>query len=124
MSIDWLEKSKEFLEKNGAIDLHFLLETMYVKKVMSFVSFLSEASDGTGITVSEGHSYSLDQDWDDPDDFDEVSFFHGEMESSSISPEKFIQSLEHIASNYIESEPTHKDIVYEKLNLIKKGIYN
>ncbi|WP_179280638.1 hypothetical protein [Bordetella genomosp. 1] len=50
--------------------------------------------------MSEGFFYSLDQDWDDPKDFNEVSFFLGEMETSSISVFDYVSLMKIAARVY------------------------
>ncbi|WYX52477.1 hypothetical protein WJ977_09755 [Achromobacter xylosoxidans] len=50
--------------------------------------------------MSEGFSYSLDQNWDDPESFNEVSFFLGEMETSSISVSDYVSLMKIAADIY------------------------
>ena len=77
--LSWLEKLKESFASTGLDyeDLYELIEASITRKRTNFPAFINEASKGVGFSVGEGHFYSLDQDWDDPEEFNEVSFFWG-----------------------------------------------
>lgn len=77
--LSWLEKLKESFASTGLDyeDLYELIEASITRKRTNFPAFINEASKGVGFSVGEGHFYSLDQDWDDPEEFNEVSFFLG-----------------------------------------------
>ncbi|CAM3269498.1 hypothetical protein PSFL6913_25860 [Pseudomonas fluorescens] len=66
----------------------------------NFPAFIYDASRGVGFSVSEGFFYSLDQDWDDPEDFSEVSFFLGEVETSSIPVPDYVSLMKIAADVY------------------------
>ena len=82
----WLESLKYSFSSTGLDyeDLYHLIEAAIVRGKTNFPAFIHDASRGYGFSVSEGFFYSLDQDWDDPEGFDEVSLFLGELETSSI----------------------------------------
>ncbi len=77
--LEWLEKLKERFSSAGLEyeDLYDLINASILRERMSFPALIYEASRGVGFSVGEGYFYSLDQDWDDPEEFDEVSFFLG-----------------------------------------------
>lgn len=83
----WLERLKESFASTGMNyeDLYELIKASIARGRTSFPALIHDASKGVGFSVSEGFFYCLDQDWDDPKDFNEVSFFLGDMETSSIS---------------------------------------
>ncbi|QXH34341.1 hypothetical protein [Pseudomonas muyukensis] len=91
-SLAWLESLKESFASTDLDyeDLYELLEASIVRGRTSFPTFIYDASRGVGFSVSEGFFYSLDQDWDDPEEFDEVSFFLGDVEISSIPVSDYV----------------------------------
>ncbi|WP_236190261.1 hypothetical protein [Pseudomonas paraglycinae] len=82
----WLESLKDSFSSTGldCEDLYHLIEAATVRGKTNFPAFIHDASRGYGFSVSEGFFYSLDQDWDDPENFGEVCFFLGEVETSNI----------------------------------------
>jgi len=67
---------------------------------INFPALIYNASRGFGFSVSEGFFYSLDQDWDVPEDFNEVSFFLGEVGTSSIPVPDYVFLMKVAADVY------------------------
>lgn len=116
----WLEKIKAEIYANSGRDLYDILYAALMGKKTSFRVFLKMASEGYGISPSEGFSYALDQDWDVPEDFDEVSFFLGEFETSSIPPEHFVQLMQIISNGYLQSFPEDSQSVEQYIEILRK----
>ncbi|QMT33088.1 hypothetical protein LNQ82_00710 [Conchiformibius steedae DSM 2580] len=118
----WLSKRLEdFFEKNGAGDLYYIIsaainsnDERYKK---NYIEILSLASEGYGIFSSEGTSYSLNNDWDYPDQFNEVYCFIGYVETSSLSFDKYIEFISYMSDVYMDH---HKNDVDQILYLISK----
>lgn len=102
VDVPWFDALKKALISTGldSEDLYALLEASIVTEKINFPAFIYEASRGFGFTVSEGFFYSLDQNWDDPKSFNEVSFFLGEMETSSISVPDYVSLMKIAADIY------------------------
>lgn len=100
--LDWLESLKESFASTGLDyeDLYELIEASIARGRTNFPTFIYDASRGFGFSVSEGFFYSLDQDWDDPRDFNEVSFFLGEIETSSIPVPDYVLLMRVAAGVY------------------------
>jgi hypothetical protein len=121
MSFTWLEKVESELNCWGVFygDFFYLLSSAIVERKTSFTGFLSDASRGVGFNVREGLFYLLDQDWDEPSKFNEVSFFIGDVESSSISVSEFVRALEVAALTYVKEFNDEKDMVLNCLLKLK-----
>lgn len=74
---------------------------------------------GEGTTVREGLSYSLDQDWTHPEDFDAVTFFVGDMESSSLSVPDFLVLMQTAAEVYLTHVPADSEPVLRYLKRLE-----
>ncbi|MDC9597787.1 hypothetical protein [Xenorhabdus anantnagensis] len=107
----WLDETKEYLANNDGEDLYYLMFTMLNEEKMSFIKFLLDASKGIGCVVHEGLEYVLDQDLDYPEDFDLVTFYVGEFESSEITPNQFVMLMQYVSDAYIKAFPDSKDTV-------------
>ena len=59
--------------------------------------------------MSEGFFYALDQDWDDPESFNKVSFFLGEVETSSIPVPDYVSLMKIAADVYSAFFPDDGD---------------
>lgn len=116
----WLEKMKEELHENSGSDLYDILYATMMGKKNSYRGVLKMASEGYGVSPSEGFSYALDQDWDVPEDFDEVSFFLGEFETSSISPKHFVQLMQFISNGYLKFFPQDSQSVGQYIDILTK----
>lgn len=116
----WLRKNEQYIVKNGGEDLYCLLEVMYKEKKISFQKFIYDASRGIGCIVSEGLEYVLDQDLDDPKEFDEVSFILGDYESSTLSPQKFVELMQVISDSYIDEHPNDKVSIEQSMARLKR----
>lgn len=73
--LDWLLAIKDYLYQNDGRDLYDIIYTTLSENKMDYTAFLKMASEGYGFSPSEGFSYALDQDWDIPEEFNEVTFF-------------------------------------------------
>ena len=65
--------------------------------------------------------FSLDMDWDYPDQFDKVFFFIGDMngnESSSMTFDTYIKLIKALSISYIMENPTKKETINFYLNKI------
>ncbi|TBV08075.1 hypothetical protein [Stutzerimonas kirkiae] len=111
--LSWLEKLKESFASTGLDyeDLYELIEASIARKRTNFPAFIYEASRGSGFSVSEGYFYSLDQDWDDPEEFNEVSFFLGEVETSSIPVLDYVFLMKTAADVYSSFFPEERGSV-------------
>jgi len=105
----WLEKISEHLNSHGGEDLLFILTEISSRQKMSYLDVLELASEGHGVSSSEGTGYGLDQDWDYPEDFDHVAFFIGEYESSVLSIQSYVQLVDLITKAYLDYYPDDKD---------------
>ncbi|WP_347254560.1 hypothetical protein [Leminorella grimontii] len=118
--LEWLENKQEYFLENDGIDLYYLISTMLKEQKMSFLQFLYDASRGIGCTVHEGLEYVLDQDWDNPEEFDEVSFLLGDYESSTLSPKRFVELMQVIADSYIDAHQNDKKSVENNMAKLKE----
>ncbi|MDN3236283.1 hypothetical protein [Pseudomonas sp. WAC2] len=75
--------------------------------------------EGFGFNVRGGLFYLLDQDWDDPSEFNEVSFFIGDVDSSSISVPEFVSAMEVAVLTYVKEFNDEKDTVLNCLSKLK-----
>ncbi len=117
--VEWLEKKEGYFLENGGVDLYYLILTMLKEKKMNILQFLYDASRGIGCVVHEGLEYVLDQDLDDSDEFTEVSFLVGDYESSTISPQHFVELMQVISDTYIEAYPNDRESVERNMNQLK-----
>lgn len=107
----WIENIEKAMLENDGADLYCLIKLMYKEHKMNFLQLIYDASRGIGSVISEGAEYVLDQDYDDPNDFKEVSFLIGDYENSTISPQKFVELMQIISNSYIEAHPNEKDSI-------------
>lgn len=112
-SLAWLKRLKESFDSTGLDykDLYELIKASITRGRTNFPAFIYDASHGVGFSVSEGFFYSLDQDWDDPEEFNEVSFFLGEMETSSISVSDYVSLMKIAADVYSNFFPDDRGSV-------------
>lgn len=116
----WLDETKEYLANNDGEDLYYLMFTMLNEEKMSFTKFLLDASKGIGCVIHEGLEYVLDQDLDYPEDFDLVTFYVGEFESSEISPSQFVMLMQYVSNAYINAFPDSKETVERHMKALTK----
>ena len=116
----WLKKVEQRLINDGAEDLYCLLEVMYKEQKMNFQQFIYDASRGIGSVVSEGVEYVLDQDLDDPSEFDGACFILGDYENSTISPQKFVKLMQVITDSYITEHPENKEAIERSMMRLKE----
>ncbi|WP_153711828.1 hypothetical protein [Eikenella corrodens] len=114
---------KIFEENNGQDLLYIILRYMENNGHASnkFIQMLNLSSNGYGIFISEYMGFSLDMDWDYPDQFDKVFFFMGDMngnESSSIPFDTYIELIKALSISYIMENPTKKEEINFYLNKI------
>lgn len=99
-NLKWLETTKNYFYQNNGRDLYDIVYLVLSLNKMSYIAFLKRASEGYGCSPSEGCGYALDQNWDIPEDFNEVSFMFGDYESSAISPQKFVELIHFLSQSY------------------------
>ena len=114
---------KIFEENNGQDLLYIILRYMENNDHASnkFIQMLGLSSNGYGIFISEYMGFSLDMDWDYPDQFDKVFFFMGDMnenESSSMTFDTYIKLIKALSISYIMENPTKKETINFYLNKI------
>ncbi|AHG65582.1 hypothetical protein MIM_c35220 [Advenella mimigardefordensis DPN7] len=93
---------------------------MYIEKKLNFRQFIFDASRGLGCVVSEGLEYVLDNDIDDPNEFDNVTFIIGGHESSTLRPQKFVELMQVVSDSYIREYPRDKEFINQSMNMLKK----
>lgn len=115
--IKWLVVVEENFDAKGSggSDFHYLLTTMLREENISFPQLVCDAALGNGCTVHEGLSYSLDQDWDYPDHFDEVCFFVGEIESSSLTIDDYVDLVKIACDSYCRHFSVNAEAVKRNL---------
>jgi hypothetical protein len=118
--LTWLKRVEQHLINNGAGDLYCLLEVMYKEQRMNFQQFIYDASRGIGCVVSEGLEYVLDQDLDDPTEFDGACFILGDYESSILEPKKFTELMQVITDSYITEHPENKETIERSMMRLKE----
>ncbi|MDH2912034.1 hypothetical protein N7V53_05735 [Kosakonia sp. HypNH10] len=109
--LKWLEATKKYFYQNEGRDLYDIVYLVLSLNKMSYIAFLKRASEGYGCSPSEGCGYALDQDWDIPEDFNEVSFMFGDYESSAISPQKFVELMSFLSRSYIKEYQDDEGLV-------------
>ena len=119
-NLKWLNKIEKEIEEQSGDDLYYLIETMYKEQKMNFLQFIYDASRGFGCIIHEGLEYVLDQDLDESKEFDGVSFLVGDYESSTISPQKFVDLMQIISNSYIEAHPNEKDSIEFYMNKLRE----
>ncbi len=87
---------------------------------MNFQQFIYDASHGIGCVVSEGLEYVLDQDLDDPTEFNGVCFILGDYESSILEPKKFTELMQVITDSYIAEHPENKETIERSMIILKE----
>ena len=118
--IQWLKNIEKAMIENDGADLYCLIKLMYKEHKMNFLQFIYYASRGIVAVISEGVEYILDQDLDDPKEFDEVSFLVGDYESSTLSPQHFVELMQIISNSYIEAHPKEKDSIEFYMNKLRE----
>ncbi|MDW6092447.1 hypothetical protein SBX64_07805 [Vibrio rhizosphaerae] len=118
--ISWLVATKDYLYQRDGRDLYDILYATLSEDKMDYKSFLKMASEGYGYSPAEGFSYALDQDWDIPEEFDEVTFFLGEYETISISPNHFVQLMHYITDFYIKDYPNDRMLVEQYMAQLRR----
>lgn len=109
----------------GGEDLYHVLSTILFENKMNYLQFLASASEGHGCYAHEGLGYSLDQDWDFPEDFDEVAFFVGDFESSTLKVSEFLMAMSCISKAYVGRHVEDKQAVeryMEKISARYSGL--
>lgn len=121
MSFTWLKKLESELNCCGVSygDFFHLLSSAIVERKINFIGFLSDASRGFGFNVREGLFYLLDQDLDEPSEFNEVSFFIGDVESSSIPVPEFVRAMEVAVLTYVKEFNDEKDTALDCLSKLE-----
>ncbi|CRM01925.1 hypothetical protein [Pseudomonas sp. 31 R 17] len=125
-SLAWLKCLKESFASTGLDyeDLYELIEASITRKKTNFPAFIYDASRGVGFSVSEGFFYSLDQDWDDPENFNEVNFFLGEVETSSIPVPDYVSLMKIAADVYADFFPDDRGSVLRSAEKLEERYLN
>lgn len=110
-NLKWLEATKNYFYQNDGRDLYDIVYLVLSLNKMSYIAFLKRASEGYGCSPSEGCGYALDQNWDIPEDFNEVSFMFGDYESSAISPQKFVELMSFLSRSYVKEYQDDEGLV-------------
>lgn len=116
--ISWLKKTKERLVDGD--DLYLVIETLLQENKITFPQFVYETSQGISVTINEWLEYALDQDFDNPEEFEEVIFWFGGSESSRILPEYFIKLMSIITESYLEYYPEDKEAIHRNMAKLTK----
>lgn len=110
-NLKWLEATKNYFYQNDGRDLYDIVYLVLSLNKMSYIAFLKRASEGYGCSPSEGCGYALDQDWDIPEDFNEVSFMFGDYESSAIPPQEFVELIHFLSRSYTKEYQDDEGLV-------------
>lgn len=119
-SMQWLKRVESQIYIERGHDLYYIIETMYNEHKMNFLQFIYDASRGIGCFIHEGLEYILDQDTDDPDEFNEVLFLLGGYLSSAMIPQHFVELMQVISDSYIEAHPNDKLSIEFYMNKLKE----
>lgn len=116
----WLSSIENAFLRKGIAgeDFFYLLQTMVVEGNITFLDLLCNASQGYGCVIHEGLSYSLDQDWDNPNLFNGVSIFVGEIESSVLPVDDYLNLMRIAADEYVVINFDAGEIVLKYINEI------
>ncbi|ENV63673.1 hypothetical protein F4U02_09910 [Acinetobacter haemolyticus] len=116
----WLENVQNYYFVNGYHDLyHILKETISTNK-MNYLNILFHISNGYGITSSEGCGFGLEQDYDHPEEFINIQFFMGDMQSSTMELCNFFETLVKTSECYLDTYPTDKKKIHEYIDKIRQ----
>jgi hypothetical protein len=118
--LNWLIKIKNHFYDKGVRDLYDIIYLTLSNNQMKYLSFLKMISEGDGFFPNEGTGFTLDNGWDDPSDFKEVIFYLGEYESSTLSPQHFVELMQIISNSYIETHPKDKDSIEFYMNKLRE----
>ncbi|MBC9131788.1 hypothetical protein JMI89_11685 [Frischella sp. Ac48] len=119
-TLQWLETTKKLLIDNGGAELYCLLEVMCKEQKMNFLQLIYDASKGIGANVSEGVEYILDQDLDNPEEFDGVTFVFGDCEGYPMPLHQFITLMQIVSDAYINAHPSEKDSIEFYMNKLRE----
>ncbi|AST68110.1 hypothetical protein BFG07_05145 [Kosakonia cowanii] len=119
-NLTWLEKIKGYFYQNDGRDLYDIVYLVLSLNKMSYIAFLKSASEGYGCSPSEGCGYALDQNWDIPEEFNEVSFMFGDHESSTLSPKKFVELMQLLSDSYINEYPSDEESIRKFTTKLKE----
>lgn len=120
--MDWLKRIEITFQEPNTGDFYCVVEDVLSKGKLSFLNILLDNSKGFGIGTNEYIYYSLDSDWDNPEDFDKVEINVGSMggSTSSLTLNQFYQLLELLALSYIQDFPNDETKVRDYLGRIKR----
>ena len=117
--VDWLTPIEHHFDAKGSggQDFYYIIQTILDEKRLTFKKILENAAVGCGCVVHEGLYYSLDQDWEDPRLFDEVVFFLGDYESSTLAIKDYFYLLQIAIDGYIPTSPEDKEDILKNFNI-------
>lgn len=107
----YLSDFETYLSQENCYDLFFIISEMKQKNIMSFPNFLKEISCGFGIVTSEETGFGLENDYDNPNDFEEIIFFIGGYESSVVKTNKFCDLLKVLSQMYLAYYPNESIMI-------------
>lgn len=118
---EWLARLETSFDEMGFAgkDFFYLIKTMLIEGRISFIEMLSSASQGIGTRVHEGLEFILEEDLDDPDEFDGVVFIIGERESSVLPIAEYVYLIELLCRAYLLDFASDGSRVLENLNRIR-----
>lgn len=116
----WTDSLRDVLEESSAAggDFWYVLQRLEAERPFGWVHLLEQAAQGHGCTIHEGLSFSLERDWDNPEEFDGVSFFFGDRLSSVMSMDEFVRLLHLASTAYVRAFPQHRDSVLAALQRV------
>lgn len=107
----YLSDFETYLSQENGYDLFFIISEMKQKNIMSFPNFLKQISCGFGLVTSEETGFGLENDYDNPNDFEEIIFFIGGHESSVVTKNKFCELLKVLSQIYLTYYPNESIII-------------
>lgn len=118
----WTDNLRGNFKKFGAEgeDLLYLLTRLEKEQSMSLIYMLGQASKGLGVNIHEGLGYVLENNYEDPNDFEGVTFLFGDHESEVMKMDVFLCLLNDACASYIDLNPKEADTVIRLLGLIRE----
>ena len=118
----WLESLEPAFKRmgQGGCDLYYLMHEGLGQQRLSFSALMRDASNGSGYTLDEGIYFCLDQDAEDPAEFNKVVFFIGDMEHSTLSVAAFVELMRLAVEAYSRLFPESAQAVIDYLGRLEK----
>lgn len=118
----WLDGLEaQFTAKgDSAYDLFYTLRELERDKVIAFPALLYEMSNGDGCRVHEGLYLSMENDLDDPSQFEGLTLWFGDGPGSVVSMDIAVQLLKLAGAVYCEQFPEDIERVQRNLGRIER----